>query len=160
MLIRFSVRLLHSCHNWSRPQRHLFVTLAGPSLLGIQYTHQSRDHPKYCNQPPMLEKRLMSAASLPLPPVIHDVERQEFTLSIPGHPPAYLRYTMDGAKRATMYTTVVPESLGGRGLAKLLADKAFDFAVHEQVELRLTCWYLSGYLKRHPREDIHKLLLE
>ena len=32
-----------------------------------------------------------------------------------------------------MYTTVVPESLGGRGLAKLLADKAFDFAVHEQV---------------------------
>ena len=35
--------------------------------------------------------------------------------------------------RATMYTTVVPESLGGRGLAKLLADKAFDFAVHEQV---------------------------
>jgi len=102
----------------------------------------------------------MSAASLPLPPVIHDVERQEFTLSIPGHPPAYLRYTMDGAKRVTMYTTVVPESLGGRGLAKLLADKAFDFAVHEQVELRLTCWYLSGYLKRHPREDIHKLLLE
>ena len=47
----------------------------------------------------MLEKRLMSAAPLPLPPVIHDVERQEFTLSIPGHPPAYLRYTMDGAKR-------------------------------------------------------------
>ena len=35
--------------------------------------------------------------------------------------------------RATMYTTVVPESLGGRGLAKLLADKAFDFAVREQV---------------------------
>ena len=47
----------------------------------------------------MLEKRLMSAAPLPLPPVIHDVERQEFTLFIPGHPPAYLRYTMDGAKR-------------------------------------------------------------
>ena len=33
----------------------------------------------------------------------------------------------------TMYTTVVPASLEGRGVAKLLADKAFDFAVKEQV---------------------------
>ena len=33
----------------------------------------------------------------------------------------------------TMYTTVVPDSLGGRGVAKLLADEAFDFAVKEQV---------------------------
>ena len=32
-----------------------------------------------------------------------------------------------------MYTTVVPASLEGRGVAKLLADKAFDFAVKEQV---------------------------
>ena len=36
-----------------------------------------------------------------------------------------------------MYTTVVPDSLGGRGVAKLLADEAFDFAVKEQVLLKL-----------------------
>jgi len=60
----------------------------------------------------------------------------------------------------TMYTTVVPDSLGGRGVAKLLADEAFDFAVKEQVGLKLTCWYLSGYLKRHPRVDVSQLLLD
>ena len=97
--------------------------------------------------------------------------------------------------RVTMYTTVVPDSLGGRGVAKLLADEAFDFAVKEQVllkpcwviwidhhdhmqifkpswcyqawykrfvqvGLKLTCWYLSGYLKRHPRVDVSQLLLD
>ena len=36
----------------------------------------------------------------------------------------------------TMYTTVVPDSLGGRGVAKLLADEAFNFAVKEQVPLK------------------------
>ena len=84
-----------------------------------------------------------------------------------------------------MYTTVVPESLSGRGVAKLLADEAFEFAVKEQVPLKclrflriiiptgwtililfvkvglkLTCWYLSGYLKRHPRDDVRRLLLD
>ena len=36
-----------------------------------------------------------------------------------------------------MYSTVVPNSLGGRGVAKLLADEAFEFAVKEQVPLKL-----------------------
>ena len=58
-----------------------------------------------------------------------------------------------------MYTTVAPDSLGGRGVAKILANTAFDWAVANNLQLRLTCWYLSGYLKRHPREDVGKLVI-
>jgi len=59
-----------------------------------------------------------------------------------------------------MYTTVVPTSLGGKGVAKLLATAAFAWAVENNLEMKLTCWYLAGYLKRNPREDVIKLLLD
>merc|ERR1719244_1826199 len=90
-------------------------------------------------------------------PVAHNPDKSEFTISIPGHEPAYLRY-QNNSDLMTMYTTVVPPSLEGRGVAKLLANAAFDFAVETQREVSLTCWYLSGYLKRHPRDDLMKLI--
>ena len=55
--------------------------------------------------------------------------------------------------RVTMYTTVVPDSLGGRGVAKLLADEAFDFAVKEQVLLK-PCWVI--WIDHHDHMQIFK----
>jgi len=122
--------------------------------------HRSNLPKNYLNFSPRLEKRQMSALPHIMPPVIHHAEKQEFTITIPGHESAYLRYTRNSHDGLTMFTTVVPDSLGGRGVAKLLADEAFEFAVKEQVGLKLTCWYLSGYLKRHPRDDVSRLLLD
>ena len=39
----------------------------------------------------------MSSLPPSLPPVIHHVEKNEFTLTIPGHQPAYLRYTYNNS---------------------------------------------------------------
>ena len=56
-------------------------------------------------------------------------------------------------------STVVPPSLGGRGVAKLLADSAFAWAVANQLKMKLSCWYLAGYLERHPRDDVKSLVV-
>jgi len=144
---------------------HQVAHLLSPSSLKSYRLYPLQRHhnfglnsdPKTCSEP---KKRQMSSLPPTVPPVIHHAEKQEFTITFPGHQSAYLRYTRTSPKSMTMYTTVVPDSLGGRGVAKLLADEAFDFAVKEQVGLKLTCWYLSGYLKRHPRDDVSQLLLD
>merc|ERR1719352_951544 len=92
--------------------------------------------------------RLSSSSTSPssTPPVLHSTSDLEFTITFPTQTPAYLRYRYTTPSSVTMYTTVVPPSLEGRGVAKLLANAAFDWAVEQNLELQLTCWYLAGYL--------------
>jgi len=107
--------------------------------------------------------RLSSSSSSKVssnPPVVHSISDLEFTVTFPSHTPAYLKYRYISPTSVNMYTTVVPTSLGGKGVAKLLATAAFAWAVENNLEMKLTCWYLAGYLKRNPREDVIKLLLD
>ena len=91
------------------------------------------------------------------------MEEEMFSLAVPGHEVAFLKYRSyldtTGQPAVEMFTTVVPPSLGGRGVAKILADEAFDWAVENELKMKLTCWYLSGYLQRHPRESVSKLII-
>ena len=84
-----------------------------------------------------------------------------FSLDYDGHETAYLKYRyLDlDQTRVDMFTTQVPPSLGGRGVAKILAEAAFAWALENKIKMRLSCWYLSGYLKRHPREDVQNLVI-
>jgi len=100
-----------------------------------------------------------SAKDTSPPSVLHSDTDLEFTITFPSHSPSYLKYRYMTPSSINMYTTVVPTSLEGRGVAKLLANAAFDWAVDNQLELQLSCWYLAGYLKRNPREDVLKLVL-
>jgi predicted GNAT family acetyltransferase len=106
----------------------------------------------------MLNSKCLSTVPGESSSVQHNVARKEFILEFPGHAPAFLRYRQE-AHGFDLYTTVVPQSLEGRGIAKLLANAAFDHAVKEQWRVKLSCWYLSGYLKRHPRDDVLKLVV-
>ena len=54
-----------------------------------------------------LEKRQMSSLPPTMPPVIHHTEKQEFTITIPGHQSAYLRYSRSSPNRC-----VTAEALG------------------------------------------------
>lgn len=93
--------------------------------------------------------------------VTHSKTEEMFSISVPGHETAFLRYRylQTDPRAVEMFTTVVPPSLGGRGVGKLLADDAFNWALDNDIKMKLTCWYLSGYLQRHPREEIVKLLI-
>ena len=93
--------------------------------------------------------------------VVHSKEKAMFSIALPGHELAFLRYRFLDSQNTTveMFTTVVPPSLGGRGVAKILADEAFDWAVENDLKMKLTCWYLSGYLQRHPRDSVSRLTI-
>ena len=105
---------------------------------------------------PSTQKKFFS--SLPEIGVIHNPDDNIFTLSYANHDTAYLKYRYMESGKVDMFTTVVPNTLGGKGVAKILADAAFNWAVKNNVKMKLSCWYLSGYLKRHPREDVQSLL--
>jgi len=111
--------------------------------------------------PAPLSSRPLSSSPPPTPPpatVTHLAGEREFRLVADGGQEAVLRYRQAGPGRVELYTTQVPASLAGKGVAKLLADAAFDWAVSEEQKLELSCWYLTGYLQRHPREDVLALL--
>ena len=90
--------------------------------------------------------------------VQHDQDGQIFTLDTDGHR-AYLKYYILSPDTVDLASTVVPPELGGRGVAKVLADAAFSWAVDNKLKMKLSCWYLSGYLKRHPKEDVSALVI-
>ena len=90
--------------------------------------------------------------------VHHDQEGQIFTLDIDGHR-AYLKYYSLSPDSVNLASTVVQPELGGKGVAKILADAAFSWAVDNKLKMKLSCWYLSGYLKRHPKEDVSALVI-
>jgi len=110
---------------------------------------------------PTIQTRLASDSKAPtVEDVKHSADNLEFSLSLPSMPVAYLKYREIGPNQVDMYTTVVPKELEGRGIAKLLAVKAFNFAVDNDIKMRLTCWYLAGYLERNPEQKYLKQLIK
>ncbi len=59
-----------------------------------------------------------------------------------------------------LYETLVPKKREGRGVGKLLANEAFEHCRKGQIRMRLSCWYLAGYLQRHPREEWSSLVVK
>jgi len=87
--------------------------------------------------------------------VVHDVSGERFILKLGGgHEHAVLKYRMIDSETIDMYSTYVPTSWEGQGIAKLLADQAFQLALDSALKIRPTCWYLAEYLRRHPRPDL------
>jgi len=92
--------------------------------------------------------------------VKHLKDSNEFQISVPGHEPAYLRYHKKSSVELDLYTTVVPQSMEGNGVAKLLAKAALKFAREENLPVRPSCWYVDGYLARHPVPGLTVLKVE
>ena len=93
--------------------------------------------------------------------VVHTSDRKVFSLETPGHEAAFLEYELDpDTGTVDMFETFVPPSLRGKGVAKRLADAAFSWAVDNKMKMRLSCWYLAGYLERHPRDDVQCLVIK
>ncbi len=58
-----------------------------------------------------------------------------------------------------LYETFVPPSHEGRGIGKILAREAFEYCRRNELKMRLSCWYLRGFLERHPVEEYDKLVV-
>lgn len=59
-------------------------------------------------------------------------------------------YTLIGDSTIDFDHTLVEESLRGTGLSGLLAHHALTSTLATTREVRASCWFIEGYLKRHP----------
>jgi len=46
--------------------------------------------------------------------------------------------------------TVVPGELEGRGIGSHLAHAALEFARDKSLKVVPTCWFVTGFIERHP----------
>lgn len=62
-----------------------------------------------------------------------------------------LGYSVTQSQRNwVVFTTKVPHSFEGHGVGSALARAAADSARAEGVTITPTCWFVAGWLDRHP----------
>lgn len=80
--------------------------------------------------------------------ILHNEERRKFYVEIEGHM-AYVDYILvDGG--LDIRHTVVPQEIGGRGIAGQLVKAAYDYAQANGLKSIATCSYAVRWLENHP----------
>ena len=69
---------------------------------------------------------------------------------------AYLEYRFYKNINIALMHTVVPESLGGKGIASALAEYGFQYAREHKKLVMVYCPFVAAYVKRHP--EVNELL--
>lgn len=70
-----------------------------------------------------------------------------------------LQYNLDRGVY-DMYHTYVPEELRGAGVARVLADHAFEFVHKSDGKMKLTCSYLDHINKKNIGSKYSSLVVE
>lgn len=78
----------------------------------------------------------------------HIVQEQRFETVVDGVT-AYVTYQM-GEKELDIRHTIVPEAIGGRGIASALVKATYDYARNEGLQPVATCSYAVRWLEKHP----------
>ena len=80
--------------------------------------------------------------------VLHLPEKNRFEIRVDSLV-AELTYTLHG-DTITFLHTGVPSELEGQGVGKKLVKAGLDYAQANGFKIRSMCWFVSGYMKRHP----------
>lgn len=81
----------------------------------------------------------------------HDEIKKRFRMEVDGYT-AHVAYEIhDGG--LDIRHTIVPEEIGGRGIASILVKAAYDYARCHQLKPVATCSYAAIWLKRHPEYE-------
>ena len=86
----------------------------------------------------------------------YKIEHQEienlFYVALEDGQRAYLKYRRSGVESAVsqinIWSTFVPESHRGEGLASKLVKHAFDWGDDQGLHLTASCWYASKLLEK------------
>ncbi len=81
----------------------------------------------------------------------HDRAGHRFVAVQDGHE-ARLDYTLAGDVLAITHT-IVPEAIGGRGIAGNLVRRALEHARAAGLRVRPSCEYAEAWMRRHPEYD-------
>ena len=80
--------------------------------------------------------------------ITHRPEAQRFETTINGQT-GYISY--QERDNTLIYDhTIVPQSLGGRGVGSALVKRALDFAHEHDKKVIPQCSFVSAYIKKHP----------
>jgi predicted GNAT family acetyltransferase len=82
------------------------------------------------------------------PDVVDNTDRHRLEVDIDGEV-AHLDYTLQD-HRLTIAHTIVPDTLGGRGLGGVLVQAALDKATAENLAVHVECQFAKSWLDKHP----------
>ncbi|MBO5182373.1 MAG: N-acetyltransferase [Paraprevotella sp.] len=81
--------------------------------------------------------------------IIHDEAGKQFKVEVDGHT-AYVAYRLTADNGLDIRHTIVPDEIGGRGIASALVKAAYDYARGNGLKPIATCSYAAVWLQRHP----------
>ena len=87
----------------------------------------------------------------------HQIEESLFFVLLEDGQRAFVKYRRSGAEstepQIDFYSTFVPDSHRGKGLAGKLVDHAFAWADEEKLHINSSCWYAAKKLERRNRQS-------
>ena len=81
----------------------------------------------------------------------HDAAHHRFVTEVDGHT-AYVEYE-PGDSAIAITHTIVPQDIGGRGIAGQLVRAAALHARNEGLRVDPICSYADAWMRRHPQHD-------
>lgn len=77
----------------------------------------------------------------------HQAEEQLFFVALEDGQRAFLKYRHSGRETATahvdFWSTFVPDSHRGKGLATQLVERGFEWAESQGLQIETSCWYAA-----------------
>ena len=77
--------------------------------------------------------------------VVHDTQQKQFVVELEADN-AFVKYRMLNEHDVDFYSTFVPRSARGKGIAEKLVDEALQWARDEAFQLHASCWYVEKRL--------------
>ena len=81
----------------------------------------------------------------------HDAAHHRFVTEVDGHT-AYVEYE-PGDSAIAITHTIVPQEIGGRGIAAALVKAALDHARAQGLKVDPQCSYADVWMRRHPEYE-------
>ena len=81
--------------------------------------------------------------------ITHDERKHWFWTEVDNHL-AHVAYELDDKGGLDIKHTVVPEEIGGRGIASSLVREAYNYARANGLKPVATCSYAVRWLEKHP----------
>ena len=80
--------------------------------------------------------------------VIHDKTQQLFYINLGNDYKAWIKYKLTENNEVDFYTTLVPASHRGQGIAAMLVNQAFGWADEQGLQIIASCWYAEKKLQQ------------
>ncbi len=81
--------------------------------------------------------------------IVHDSQARRFVAEL-ATGTAILAYAPAGEGLLELYSTYVPMSGRGKGVAGQLVEAALEYARAEGLRVIPTCWYVGQWIDQHP----------